>query len=113
MLASAWRPPLQGGDNRDPAAGRTRYLAEMGFDLYVWSDPRDLEPDEAAVRAGAWEDAGADPVDAPFEPSTNVAWCFRELLRDLPAIDVVSDAAPPTNRRPIVLQTDAAGPGDG
>jgi hypothetical protein len=82
----------------------------MTFDLYAWTDPRDLDADEAAARIAAWEEAGADPAVAPFEPSTNVTWFYRELLRDSPGIDVVSDAAPLANRRPIVLQTDEPPP---
>jgi hypothetical protein len=75
----------------------------MSYDLYVWSDRHDLEPEEAMARVDAWVDAGADPAAGPFEPSTDVAWFFRELTKELPDLDAVGRADPsghPSGCRP-------------
>ena len=56
----------------------------MAFDLYVWQSPRDLDNDQAAGLLESWQDAGGDPSTSPFEPSTDVGWFYRELLKDVP-----------------------------
>lgn len=83
----------------------------MTFDLYAWKAPRDLDADAAAGMVRSWADAGADPSTAPFEPSDDVGWFYRELLNDMPAIDAVSDGVRDTSSRPIWLSTDAPAPG--
>lgn len=82
----------------------------MGHDLYVWSAPRDLTAEQAAAMIERWEADGADPAASPFEPSTDVAWFYRELIRDEPDLQLVSDGKPLTNTRPIFLQTDDPDP---
>jgi hypothetical protein len=77
-----------------------------GFDLYAWAAPRDLSAEAAAELVDGWLAAGGDPAASPFEPSTDVAWYYRELTKDLPDIDAVSDGAPNTRSRPIFLETD-------
>ena len=77
-----------------------------GFDLYAWAAPRDLSAEAAADLVEGWLAAGGDPAASPFEPSTDVAWFYRELTKDLPDIDAVSDGAPNTRSRPIFLETD-------
>jgi pimeloyl-ACP methyl ester carboxylesterase len=78
----------------------------MSYDLYVWSDRHDLEPEEAMTRVDTWVQAGADPAAGPFEPSTDVAWFFRELTKELPDLEAQSDAVRDTSRTPIWLSTD-------
>jgi hypothetical protein len=80
------------------------------FDLYAWSAPRHLEAAQAAALIDAWEAAGGDPAAAPFEPVEDVGWFDRELRRDLPGIDAVSDAVPNPSTRPIWLSTDPEPP---
>jgi hypothetical protein len=80
------------------------------FDLYVWASPRDLDADGAEAMVSAWEAAGADPSQSPFEPSTDVGWLHRELIGDAPALDVVSDAVPRERPRPILLETEPEAP---
>ncbi|HET9853025.1 MAG TPA: hypothetical protein VFP56_11030 [Candidatus Limnocylindrales bacterium] len=85
----------------------------MRYDIYAWSAPRDLSPEEAADRIDAWEGRGADPVDAPFEPSSDTAGFYRELehdLRDLPGFEIIADAVPHRGRGPVWLQTEPAAP---
>ena len=83
----------------------------MEFDLYAWKAPRDLDPDEAAALVRTWQAAGGDPAASPFEPSTDVGWFYRELMKDdLPGLEAVSDGAPDSSRLPIWLQTDDALP---
>jgi len=85
----------------------------MRFDIYAWSAPRDLSPEEAAARIEDWEANGADPVQAPFEPSIDTAGFFRELehdMRDLPGFEILGDAEPHTGRRPVWLQPDPPPP---
>jgi hypothetical protein len=72
-------------------------------DLYVWAAPRDLDADAAGELVRGWESAGGDPAQSPFEPSTDIGWFHRELMKDLPWLDVVSDAVPNPSRVPIVL----------
>ena len=54
------------------------------FDIYVWAAPRDLDADAAAELIATWEAGGGDPAHAPFEPSTDIGWFHRELMKDLP-----------------------------
>jgi hypothetical protein len=78
----------------------------IGFDCYAWAAPRDLSAEAAAERIDAWLAEGGDPAASPFEPSTDVAWFYRELTKDLPDIDAVSDGPRNTRSRPIFLETD-------
>ena len=71
------------------------------FDIYVWASPRELDADAAGELVAAWEAAGGDPTRAPFDPSTDIGWLHRELMKDLRALDVTSDAIPNTSRLPI------------
>ena len=82
----------------------------MTFDLYAWKTPRDLDADGAAALVQRWHDEGADPAASPFEPSEDVGWFHRELTRDEPDLDVVSDAVPNPSTRPVWLATDRAPP---
>src|SRR4051812_11740604 len=75
----------------------------LKFDLYVWTAPRDLDVDAAGDLVRAWEAAGGDPAQSPFEASTDIVWFRRELLNDLPGLEVTSDAVPKPSRLPIVL----------
>ena len=76
------------------------------FDIYVWAAPRDLDADAAGELVAAWEAAGGDPAQAPFDPSGDIGWFHRELVKDLPWLDVTSDAIPNQSRLPIVLSPD-------
>lgn len=78
----------------------------MSFDLYVWHSPRDLDEAGAVARIEAWQRAGGDPAASPFELSTDIGWFHRELMQDLPHLEVVSDAVPNPSRRPVWLSTD-------
>ena len=85
----------------------------MRYDIYAWSAPRDLSPEEAADRIEEWEARSGDPSQAPFEPSSDTAGFYRELehdMRDLPGFAIVADAEPHTGRGPVWLQTDPAPP---
>lgn len=82
----------------------------MAFDLYAWKSPRDLDPDEAMQLVQGWHDQGADPAAAPFEPSEDVGWFHRELVRDAPGIELVSDAVPNPSTAPIWLSTESEPP---
>lgn len=82
----------------------------MNFDLYVWAAPRDLEADAAAELIEAWEAAGGDPAQSPFELSTDIGWYRRELRDALPDLEVSSDAIPRVTRVPIVLSGDDEAP---
>lgn len=84
----------------------TEVNATMTFDIYLWKAPRDLDSDGAEGVLERWESAGGDPADAPFEPSTDVGWFHRELTKDEPALDVLSDAVRNPSTRPIWLATD-------
>jgi hypothetical protein len=79
--------------------------AGMASDLYVWSAPRDLDPDRAEALVAQWEANGGDPARSPFEPSTDVGWFHRELRQDAPDLDLSSDAVPSTTRTPIWLSS--------
>jgi hypothetical protein len=54
----------------------------------------------------AWEAAGGDPSQSPFEPSTDIGWFRRELGNAAPLLEVSSDAVPKASRLPIVLSTE-------
>ena len=82
----------------------------MTFDLYAWKSPRDLDAGGAAALVQRWHDEGADPAASPFEPSEDVGWFHRELMRDEPELDVVSDAVPNPSTRPVWLSTDSEPP---
>jgi hypothetical protein len=73
----------------------------MTFDLYLWSAPRDLGDDRAAALLDAWNAAGSNPSAAPFEPTTDLGWCYRELADALPGLDAVTDAVPSGRRTPV------------
>lgn len=77
----------------------------MNFDLYVWKSPRDLDADQAEALVQGWHEAGGDPAQSPFEPSTDVGWFYRELTKDAPGLDALSDAVPNPSRAPIWLAT--------
>jgi hypothetical protein len=80
------------------------------FDIYVWAAPRDLGVEAAGELVRAWEAAGGDPAQAPFEPSTDIGWFHRELVKDLPWLDVTSDAISKPTRLPIILSADDEAP---
>lgn len=75
----------------------------MTPDLYVWKSPRDVDAAQAEGLVTTWQSAGGDPSASPFEPSTDVGWFYRELLKDLPGLETSSDAVPSTSSAPIWL----------
>ena len=75
----------------------------MTFDLYVWEAPRNVDAAGAEALVERWDETGGDPANAPFEPSTNVGWFHRELMKDEPGLDVSSDAVPNPSKTPIWL----------
>lgn len=75
----------------------------MTFDLYVWQSPRDLHADRAETLIESWQEAGGDPGTSPFEPSSDVGWFHRELTKDVPGLDLSSDAVPNVSSTPIWL----------
>jgi hypothetical protein len=77
----------------------------MAFELYAWRSPRDLDDDQAAGLVSAWLETGGDPAESPFEPSTDVGWFQRELVRDHPALVMSSDAVPNPTETPVWLST--------
>ena len=77
----------------------------MTFDLYAWKSPRDLDVDGVEALLASWQAAGGDPATSPFEPSEDVGWFYRELLTDVPGLDMSSDAVPNVGRAPIWLGT--------
>jgi hypothetical protein len=80
----------------------------MRFDLYAWQAPRDLGPDEAAALVDGWESAGGDPAASPFAPSSDTGWFAREMARDAPDVELLTDSPPWDAKGPIWLQTDPA-----
>ena len=52
----------------------------MTFDLYAWKSPRDLDAGGAAALVQRWHDEGVIR-GKPFEPSEDVGWFHRELMR--------------------------------
>lgn len=77
----------------------------MSLDLYAWKSPRDLDEDRAAALVEGWNASGGDPSASPFEPSTDVAWFYRELIKDEPWLGATSDAVPNPSTAPIWLAT--------
>jgi hypothetical protein len=75
----------------------------VAFDLYVWKSPRDVDADQAEALLESWRAAGSDPATSPFEPSTDVGWFHRELIKDVPGLIVTSDAVPNSSTAPIWL----------
>jgi hypothetical protein len=75
----------------------------VNFDLYVWQSPRELDAGGAEALIDRWEAAGGDPGQSPFEASTDMGWFNRELMQDLPDLDVSSDAVPNPSRTPVWL----------
>jgi hypothetical protein len=73
------------------------------FDLYAWQTPRDLDDDRAEALLKSWQETGGDPSKSPFEPSTDVGWFYRELMKDVPGLQTSSDAVPNTSTTPIWL----------
>ena len=82
----------------------------MRFDLYAWESPRDLDVAAAASLVDSWEATGGDPAVSPFEPSSNTGWFARELARDTPALELLTDSPPWDAKGPIWLQTEPAPP---
>ena len=82
----------------------------MTFDLYAWKSPRDLDGDGAAALIESWNEVGGDPAAAPFEPSTDVGWFYRELTKDEPELEASSDALPNTSKAPLWLTAPADPP---
>ena len=82
----------------------------MRFDLYVWEAPRGLAAAAAAAMVDAWEAAGGDPAASPFDPSSNTGWFARELARDAPDIELLTDSPRWDAKGPIWLQTEPAPP---
>jgi hypothetical protein len=76
------------------------------FDIYVWAAPRDVDAEVAGQLIRDWQAAGGDPTRSPFEPSTDIGWFYRELTKDMPEIDAVSDGQPSQSRMPIWLATE-------
>lgn len=75
----------------------------MAFDLYAWKSPRDIDADRAEALLKSWQETGGDPGTSPFEPSTDVGWFYRELLKDAPGLVVSSDAVENASSAPIWL----------
>ena len=75
------------------------------FDLYVWKSPRDVDAKTADTLVTGWHETGGDPGSSPFEPSTDVGWFYREIVRDLPHLEASSDIALSRGKAPIVLAT--------
>jgi hypothetical protein len=76
----------------------------VSFDLYVWSNPRELAVDQAKRLIDGWLEAGGDPVASPFEATSDIGWFYRELKEDVPAIDAVTDAVP-TGKVPVWMSS--------
>ena len=75
----------------------------MAFDLYAWKSPRDLDADGAEALLKSWQDTGSDLGTSPFEPSADVGWFHRELMKDVPGLVVSSDAVPNPSTAPVWL----------
>jgi hypothetical protein len=78
----------------------------MSATLYVLSDSQDLDADQLGSVIDGWLASGGDPAASPFEPSTDVAWFFHELTKEIPGIEASSDAPRGHGTRPIWLTTD-------
>jgi hypothetical protein len=75
------------------------------FDLYAWRSPRAIDPEQAEALIAGWQEAGGDPCNSPFEPSTDVGWFYRELMKDVRGLEASSDAVPNKSSTPIWLST--------
>ena len=82
----------------------------MHFDLYVWDAPRDVDDEAAAALVDSWEAAGGDPADSPFDPSPNTGWFARELARDAPAIELLTDSPRWDAKGPMWVEAQPAPP---
>jgi hypothetical protein len=82
----------------------------MSFDLYAWKSPRDLDADRAEALVERWQAACGDPGTSPFEPSTDVGWFYRELMKDVPELEASSDAFPNPSTAPIWVATTTESP---
>jgi hypothetical protein len=80
-------------------------MSSMTFDLYAWKSPRDLDADGVEALLDAWNESGGDPSTSPFEPSTDVGWFYRELMKLEPDLGASSDAVPNPSTAPIWLAT--------
>lgn len=99
----------------DPSArqrrrGPGRTDRDVTLDLYVWKAPPDFDADAAEALLAGWREAGGDPRQSPFEPSTDVGWFYRELMHEVPGLVAASDAVPNTSRGPIWLSGDSEPP---
>lgn len=83
---------------------------DVTFDLYIWKSPRDVDAEQAEVLLQGWHEAGGDHSTSPIEPSTDVGWFYRELMKELPGIEASSDIAPNRSGTPIVLSTTSEPP---
>jgi hypothetical protein len=82
----------------------------MTSEIHVWSGEEGLDAEEVQAKIDTWVAAGGDPGHSPFEPSSDVGWFYRELTKELPGLDAVSDGVRDASRRPIWLSTDEAQP---
>jgi hypothetical protein len=80
------------------------------FDLYAWRSPRAIDAEQAEGLIERWQEAGGDPRNSPFEPSTDVGWFYRELVKDVPGLEASSEAVPNKSSTPIWLSTTDAPP---
>jgi hypothetical protein len=80
------------------------------FDLYAWKSPRDLDADAAQALVDGWQQAGGDPTTSPFEPSEDIGWFYKELMKDAPELQTSSDAVPSPSKAPIWLATTTEAP---
>lgn len=78
----------------------------MTFDLYIWESPRDLDADAAEALVARWQDAGGDPAASPFEASTNIGWFHRELIDEIPDLQISTDAVRSGSRLPVWMSPD-------
>ena len=82
----------------------------MSFDLYLWKAPRDMDAVAAGALVDGWLASGGDPRLSPFDPSSDTGWAARELDRDAPGVELVTDSPRWEARGPIWLQTEPAPP---
>jgi hypothetical protein len=80
------------------------------FDLYAWKSPRDLDADAAQALVDRWQQAGGDPATSPFEPSEDIGWFYKELMKDAPELLTSTDAVPSQSKAPIWLATTTEAP---
>jgi hypothetical protein len=67
--------------------------------------PRAIDAEQAEGLIEGWQEAGGDPRNSPFEPSTDVGWFYRELMKDVRGLEASSDAVPNKSSTPIWLST--------